>query len=114
MRRSLGDVSHFRESVYALSQRASHRGFSQPRDRAFSRSGPFMKRLNIEAMHVQQYESLSRDVGPGSITLKNRITPQDNMPGFIKSSSVAASRRNGDASKRDRLGVGGDGSVGDA
>lgn len=44
----------------------------------------FMKRLNIEAMHVQQYESLSRDVGPGSITLKNRITPQDNMPGFIK------------------------------
>lgn len=44
----------------------------------------FMKRLNIEAMNVQQYESLSRDAGPIVVTLKNRITPQDNMPGFIK------------------------------
>lgn len=44
----------------------------------------FMKRLNTEAMNVQQYESLSRDAGPSVITLKNRITPQDNMPGFIK------------------------------
>ena len=49
-----------------------------------------MKRMNVEAMKVQNYESLSRSVDGATWTMKNRITPQDNMPGFIKSSSVAA------------------------
>lgn len=44
----------------------------------------FMKRMNIEAMKVQNYESLSRSVDGPTWTMKNRITPQDNMPGFIQ------------------------------
>lgn len=44
----------------------------------------FMKRLNIEAMKVQQYDPLDRNVAGAVWTMKNRITPQDNMPGFIK------------------------------
>ncbi len=44
----------------------------------------FMKRMNVEAMKVQDYESLSRSVDGSTWTMKNRITPQDNMPGFIK------------------------------
>ena len=44
----------------------------------------FMKRMNVEAMKVQNYESLSRSVDGATWTMKNRITPQDNMPGFIQ------------------------------
>lgn len=44
----------------------------------------FMRRMNTEAMKVQQYDSLARDVSGATWTMKNRIAPQDNMPGFIK------------------------------
>lgn len=44
----------------------------------------FMRRLNVEAMKVQSYESLERKVEAPRWSMKNRITPQDNMPGFIK------------------------------
>jgi len=44
----------------------------------------FMKRLNLEAMKVQSYETLDRHVDGPVWTMKNRIAPQDNMPGFIK------------------------------
>jgi hypothetical protein len=44
----------------------------------------FMRRMSTEAMKVQKYENLARDVGGPTWTSKNRVTPQDNMPGFIK------------------------------
>lgn len=44
----------------------------------------FMRRLNVESMKVQKYENLARDVSGPSWTMKNRVMPQDNMPGFIK------------------------------
>ena len=44
----------------------------------------FMKRLNIEAMKVQSYEPLAHSVDGAVWTMKNRVTPQDNMPAFIK------------------------------
>lgn len=44
----------------------------------------FMRRLNVESMKVQKYENLSRDTSGPSWTMKNRIMPQDNMPGFVK------------------------------
>lgn len=44
----------------------------------------FMRRMNVEAMKVQQYDSLARDTSGASWTMKNRIAPQDNMPGFVK------------------------------
>ena len=44
----------------------------------------FMKRLNIEAMKVQSYEPISHSVDGAVWTMKNRVTPQDNMPAFIK------------------------------
>ena len=44
----------------------------------------FMRRLNAEALKVQSYESLERKIEAPRWSMKNRITPQDNMPGFIK------------------------------
>lgn len=44
----------------------------------------FERRMNTEAMKVQSYENLQRDVGGPTWTMKNRVTPQDNMPGFVK------------------------------
>lgn len=47
-------------------------------------SADFMHRMNIEAMKVQVYDSLERNVEGNTWTMRNRITPQDNMPGFLK------------------------------
>ena len=47
-------------------------------------SADFMHRMNIEAMKVQVYDSLERNVDGNTWTMRNRITPQDNMPGFLK------------------------------
>ena len=44
----------------------------------------FLRRLNVEGMKIQAYESLERNVDGNLWTMKNRITPQDNMPGFLK------------------------------
>ena len=44
----------------------------------------FMRRTNTEAMKVQAYDSLERKVDGPTWTMKNRVTPQDNMPGFLK------------------------------
>jgi hypothetical protein len=44
----------------------------------------FMRRMNTEAMKVQAYDSLERKVDGAVWTMKNRVTPQDNMPGFLK------------------------------
>ena len=44
----------------------------------------FMRKVNTEAMKVQSYECLERNVDGTVWTMKNRITPQDNMPGFLK------------------------------
>lgn len=44
----------------------------------------FLRRMNIEGMKIQAYESLERSVDGSVWTMKNRITPQDNMPGFLK------------------------------
>src|SRR3954468_16857646 len=44
----------------------------------------FMRRVNTEAMKVQAYECLERKVDGTLWTMKNRVTPQDNMPGFLK------------------------------
>lgn len=47
-------------------------------------SADFMHRMNIEAMKVQVYDSLERNLEGSTWTMRNRITPQDNMPGFLK------------------------------
>lgn len=47
-------------------------------------SADFMHRMNIEAMKVQVYDSLERNLEGNTWTMRNRITPQDNMPGFLK------------------------------
>jgi hypothetical protein len=44
----------------------------------------FEKRLNLEGMHMQNLEVLDRNVDGPTWTLRSRITPPDNMPGFIK------------------------------
>lgn len=44
----------------------------------------FLKRMNLSAMGVQTFETQSRDVDGDIWTIKNRVTPADNMPGFIK------------------------------
>lgn len=44
----------------------------------------FESRMNREAMHVQNFEVLARDVSGATWTMRNRVTPQDNMPGFLK------------------------------
>lgn len=44
----------------------------------------FLKRMNTEALKVQQFETLSVDTSGDLWTMKNRLAPADNMPGFIK------------------------------
>jgi hypothetical protein len=44
----------------------------------------FMRKINTEAMKVQSYECLEKNLDGPTWTMKNRITPQDNMPGFLK------------------------------
>lgn len=44
----------------------------------------FMRRLNVEGMKVQAYDVLERNVDGPRWTLRSRVSPQDNMPGFLK------------------------------
>lgn len=44
----------------------------------------FDKRMNLEAMNSQAYQNLERSVDGPSWVMRSKITPQDNMPGFLK------------------------------
>lgn len=44
----------------------------------------YMKRMNLEAMNVQGYDNQARSVDGPTWTMRNTVTPQDNMPGFLK------------------------------
>ncbi len=44
----------------------------------------FSQRLNREGMAVDAYEILERDVSGPTWRLRARVTPKDNMPGFLK------------------------------
>jgi hypothetical protein len=44
----------------------------------------FDKRINLEGMQIQSWDLIERNVDGPSWTLRCRITPPDNMPGFIK------------------------------
>jgi hypothetical protein len=42
------------------------------------------KRMNLEGMHIQSWELLERHVDGPAWSMRCKVTPQDNMPGFIK------------------------------
>jgi hypothetical protein len=42
------------------------------------------KRLNLEGMHIQSWDLIERSVASPAWLLRSKVTPQDNMPGFIK------------------------------
>lgn len=44
----------------------------------------YIKRMNLEAMNVQSYEPISHKVDGDAWVMFNKVTPQDNMPGFLK------------------------------
>jgi hypothetical protein len=44
----------------------------------------FDRRLNLEGMHIQAWDLLDRNVDGPTFRMRSRVTPQDNMPGFIK------------------------------
>ncbi len=42
------------------------------------------RRLNVEAMNAESYEVVERNVEGDAWTLRSKVTPKDNMPGFLK------------------------------
>lgn len=46
--------------------------------------GDFQKRMNTEAMGTDNFEVLERSVEEEMWRMRNRVTPKDNMPGFLK------------------------------
>ena len=42
------------------------------------------KRMNLEGMNIAKWELLERNVDGTIWTMRTRVTPPDNMPGFVK------------------------------